>query len=327
MPNYLDETLPGALETNNSRSSYRPVLDNDVKVNEVDLRFGGLPSARGFFSSQGSGSKPQALHTEYASGDADWGQAYHGELVFYLVRADNGESDPSSYTEEANGDDLELAGRGIPGSEQGSFSNPRSIGSLNGGIGSTNESRVGVNIQTGPRSIRSVQTAVSQVAVGSFLKKNVSDKIKAPEALAGPMTGIHREITIPPNVRTQAAAARSTIQASVRNLTNIVDSLDSNIVLRSLPASETFFYNSLHSSFSPDLPSGGTRTPDEIAKTLTRGAVGELGFYLAEASGGILSTRNLIQAINKGDIGYTCATSLVQSERYGPMGKEKRYSR
>ena len=38
---------------------------------------------------QGPGSKPQALHTEYATKDADWGEAYHGDLVFYLVRADN----------------------------------------------------------------------------------------------------------------------------------------------------------------------------------------------------------------------------------------------
>lgn len=327
MPNYLDQTLEGAFEVDNSKDPYRPVLDNDEKVNEVDARLGGLPSAQGFFPAQGSGSKPQALHTEYAAGDADWSEAYHGDLVFYLVRADGGETDPDSYTEEADGDDTELAGRGIPGAEQGSFTNPSSIGSLNGGTGSTNAARSGVNIQTGPRSIRSVQTAVSQVAVGHFLKKNVSDKIKAPPALAGPMTGIHREITIPPNVKTQASAARSTIQQSVRNLTNIVDSLDSNVILRSLPASETFFYNSLHSSFSPNEITNEVRSPEQIAKTLTRGAVGELCFYLAEASDGIRSTRNLIQAINKGDLGYTCASSMVQSERYGPMGKERRYSR
>lgn len=326
MPNYLDETLEGAFEVDNSKDPYRPVLDNDEKVNEIDQRLGGLPSSQGFFSAQGSGSKPEALHTEYAMGDADWGEAYHGDLVFYLVRADAGESDPDTYTEEANGNDLELAGRGAPGAEQGSYTNPRSIGSLNGGVGSTNEPRSGVNIQTGPRSISKVQTAVNQVAVGHFLKKNISEKIKAPEALAGPMTGIHREITIPPNVKTQASAARSTIQQSIRNLTNIVNSLDSNVILRSLPASETFFYNSLHSSFSPNQPTDETRSPEQIAKTLTRGAVGELSFYLAQVSGGILSTRNLIQAINKGDIGYTCSTSLVQSERYGPMGKDKRYS-
>lgn len=320
--------MPGAFEVDSSKQPYTPVLNNDERTNELDQRMGGLPSATGFFAKQGPGSKPEALHTEYASTDADWDSAYHGDIVFYLMRADNPESDPDTYVSEANGTDTELAGKGVPGGEQtGGFGAPEELGSKNGGVSETNAARSGVNIQTGPRSIRSVQTAVNQVAVGHFLSRNVSSRLKAPPALAGPMTGIHREITIPPNVKTQAAAARSTIQSSIKNLTNVVDSLDSNVILRSLPASETFFYDSLHSSFTPDFIRGETRSPEEISKTLTRGAVGELSFYLAMASDGIRSTRNLIQAINKGDLGYTTAESQTQSERYGPMGKERRYSR
>lgn len=38
----------------------------------------------------GRGSKPVALHTEYAESDADWAKAYPGgaDVVFYLMRAD-----------------------------------------------------------------------------------------------------------------------------------------------------------------------------------------------------------------------------------------------
>ena len=43
-----------------------------------------------------AGSKPQALHTEFAQ-DGDYDGAYHGEIVFYLRRADGGSSEANKF--------------------------------------------------------------------------------------------------------------------------------------------------------------------------------------------------------------------------------------
>ena len=49
-------------------------------------------SALGGLGVSGGGSKPKALHTEYASGEANWQKPYGSgtDIVFYLVRADGG---------------------------------------------------------------------------------------------------------------------------------------------------------------------------------------------------------------------------------------------
>ena len=64
--------------------------------NGVGSGFPGNPAnltpSTGSFSalSSGSGSKPMALHTEYAENDAEWEKPYGSgtDIKFYLMRAD-----------------------------------------------------------------------------------------------------------------------------------------------------------------------------------------------------------------------------------------------
>ncbi len=51
---------------------------------------GVLPALTAVTSGGGGGSKPGALHTEYATGEANWEKPYGSstDVVFYIVRAD-----------------------------------------------------------------------------------------------------------------------------------------------------------------------------------------------------------------------------------------------
>ena len=282
------------------------IKNDDSELQQVSGGFGGL---------QGPGSKPPALHTEYTNEKAEWDSAYHGDVVFYMVRADQG-SDPIE-VDDFTDHEYDVQGRSGSG---------RSLGSENGGSSMGNQSKSSSSVQTGPNAPRGIQTSVNQVAVGSVVAQTVP-MTAARKSLAGPMTGMDRNREIPAGAKSHASVLRQTLSQSVQNITQVVESLASDAIVKSFPASERFFYETLLKSYDPDITLGATRNAEEISTMLERGPIADFSVNLAIASGGIRSTRNLIEAINLGDVGYTSDASTTQSERYGPNGKARRYSR
>lgn len=275
----------------------------------------GLQRVGGMWGLQGPGSKPPALNTEYAMSEAEWDEAYHGDVVFYMVRADQG-NDPLDVDED-NDNDYDVQGRSGSG---------KSLGTENGGSSMNNAAKSSSNVQTGPVSPKGVQTSVNQVAVGSVLSETVPMATPR-KSLAGPLTGMDRNKEVPASAKSHASVIRQTLNQSVQNITQVVESLSSDAIVKSFPASERYFYETLLASYDPDIELGMTRDAEEIGTMLERGPLADFSIDLAIASGGIRSTRNLIEAINLGDVGYTSDASTTQSERYGPNGKARRYSR
>ena len=238
-------------------------------------------------SDQGPGSKPIGLHTEYATKDADWDAAYRGDVIFYLVRADQGGVKDFDFDTDYGGggggsfnkyDWTDSGGYMVP---QGASVPPEQ------GIVSP------ANVQTGGAP-PSAQTAPQQIAAAStFGATNAGP--------AGP-TPVGN-FTVDPGVTTQAAARHSTTQASVINITQAVESLSENEVIRNTPASETFFNEMMHEAFNPGVSRTATRTVNEIESAFDSPKISDLAYNLSRASGGIRSTQNLIQGINIGDIG------------------------
>lgn len=257
--------------------------------------------------SQGPGSKPIGLHTEYATKDAEWDAAYRGDIIFYLVRADQGgvkdadfDSDIGDVTDGFVWNDAE--GRMVP---RGTAPSP------------TQGLVAPANVQTGSTPL-SAQTAPQQVAAASTFGATSAGP-------AGPTpTGY---ISVDPGVTTQAAARHTTTQSSVINITQAVESVSENEVIRNVPASETFFNEMMHESFSPGVSRSATRTVNEIESAFDSPKISDLAYDLSRASGGIRSTQNLIQGINMGDIGLVSPKMMGQAERLGPQTLSKRYTR
>lgn len=270
---------------------------------------------------QGPGTKPIALHSEYAMGDAEWDSAYRGDVIFYLVRADQGLD-----SIDVDEDDTPNIDTSWDGWDSINPSPKSGMGTSGGRNAAGVSAKSGASVQTGPNAPRGIQTSINQVAAGSIVAETVP-KAAARKSLAGSMTGMDRNREIPASAKSHASVLRQTLNQSIGNITQVVESLSSDAIIKSFPASEKFFYETLLKSYDPDISLSETRSPNEIETMLERGPIADFSVNLAIASGGIRSTRNLIEAINLGDIGYTSDASTTQSERFGPGGKARRYSR
>jgi hypothetical protein len=256
---------------------------------------------------QGPGSKPIALHTEYATKDADWDAAYRGDVIFYLVRADQGGVKDKDFDSDIGDVDdgyvwSESEGAMVP---QGTPPPP--------GEGPV----IPANAQTGESAL-SVQTAPQQIAAAETFGATSAGP-------AGPVSV--GEFSVDVGVSTQAAARHSTTTDSVVNVTQAVESASQNEVIKSTPASETFFNEMMHEAFNPGVSRSSTRTVEEIEFTLDSPKISDLSYELARASGGVRSTQNLIQGISRGDIGLVSPKMMGQAERFGPQVLTKRYTR
>lgn len=265
-----------------------------------------------------SGTRPIALHTEYASGEAEWDSAYRGDVIFYMVRADEGSAKDNEPESQAKG-------------------------TVSGDAGGVSSDTIPANAQAGPNPT-SVQTAPQQVAA-----KATSGMSSA--GPAGPQTGIDRSsvasepvsgagrsaaaqapiqtrsLEAPIGLATQATARYSTQFNTAVNVSQATKSLSGNDIIRNYPGSEVFFSDLLHSSFNPGVTRQATRSPQEIELSLSSPKTADLSIGLAYASGGIRSSVNLIQGINRGDIGLVTPKTVAQAGRSGPQISNTRYSR
>jgi len=235
-----------------------------------------------------TGSKPKALHTEYAKGEANWQKPYGvgTDVVFYLMRADGG-------------------------SEGGSASG-------------FNESsgKVAANVQAGPGLPSNLQSPLNQIAAATKMAGVDSNNTVSP-GLAGPLSGLDQDLSVRLGSTSQAAALLESSPSLVRNAVRSADAF-SNFSPLSIPSSETFFSTTLNNSFNPDAALGALRSAEEIALTADRVPVTELSFQLAKATKGVTSTSDLIEGINYGRFAYSTQKARASANRIGPQGLSQR---
>jgi len=251
-----------------------------------------------------SGSKPKALHTEYASGNANWQKPYGAgtDIVFYLMRADGGG-----------------AGSGEDAAAQAGFGDSAGLSGLNEGL-----AKAAAGVQTGPGLPNNLQSAVNQVAAGT--KMAGTDFLNAVKpGLAGPLTGLTEGLEVGLEAVTQTAAITASGTDLVKSAVGAVNNGFSDFSPRSLGASEHFFSQTLDNTFNPGLALGGAaRSASEILDSANKVPVSEFSAQLAKATGGVTSTSDFVEGLNYGRFGYSTAKNNSSAERMGPTGKTQR---
>lgn len=282
MANYLD----GLVNTNRTNSG----------SSSAGLAARGIAAVTSIVSGT-LGSKPKALHTEYASGEANWQKPYGSgtDIVFYMVRA--------------GGSGGKNPGAGSLGSSN--LGGLEAVGAIFGAAVQTGLSFLGGN----------VQSSLSQVAVGTAMSK-LSKSVGKSKGLAGPLTGLVTGATAKIGGTSQAFALSDSTAESVSNITQTVGSLETPRL--SNVASQRFFQDTLDRSFAPDqVFAKGSRTSADILSSMNTGAVSDLSTMLASASGGVTTSTQFIEGINEGLIGFSTGSSNAESQRLGPNGKSR----
>lgn len=258
------------------------------------------------------GTKPLALHTEYAAGSADWSKPYGSgtDITFYLMRADGGGGE---------------GGGGNPTVAGDSGGAPGSLGSGGTGLGATgrdpskDQAKVSADITAGAGLPDGMQSVMSQVASATTVSQSVSRLAAITPSLAGPFTGLIEKLDKSTSTYTSATSAlmsskREAIASAVQ--ATIAISNLSNTVENSIAASEAFFHETLNNAFG---------SLDEVM-SLANVPVSEFSSLMAARTGGITSTTDFIAGINDGLLGFTSTSSAANAARTGPQGTPKKKS-
>ena len=283
---------------------------------------GGIGSSLPSFSGGGlgAGTKPKALHTEFASGEANWQKPYgsNTDIVFYLVRADKGGSGVDTGASVAGEESLGMFSPGLSQNLVGSEAFSADLGLFTSegleAVGPT----FGAASQTGFSTDIAIQTPVNQMAVWNNVTK-LPEVVTGSRGLAGPMTGLNINAEVPVGKFEQTFAKLSPINSAIKNLTQFVPS--SKSLRLSGPSSQKFFTDVLTKSFAPDSGIGDlVRTAEQIESSISNGSISDLSTQLALIGGGVTTAKQLVEAINKGIIGFTTESSGAEAERLGPQG-------
>lgn len=172
------------------------------------------------------------------------------------------------------------------------------------------------SVQAGPRanSVDS-QTPLSQLGTMAAINR-AEIPVASEQALAGPFTGYIQGMKVLPGVYSQMAARQNSMPESVLNSVARAESLESKV--SSLAASERFFYITLEYALNRG---------SQHELTLDKVPTAEFSKALALASGGILSTRDLVESINNADLGYTTSHAQATNSRLDPTGLKFRTRR
>jgi len=238
----------------------------------------------------GGGSKPKALHTEYAAGAASWSKPYGAgtDVVFYLMRADAGS--PSA-----------------PGTETAATS---SIGE--------SAARIAANVQAGPGTPDALQSPLSQIALSAKSSLDTRGRISSNQGLLGPLSNLDYDLEISPGGVSQSLAKITSTKSAVANAVSASASFSTQM-RRSFPGSESFFSQTLNNSFNPGLESVLSDPVSRIENTFNRTPVAELSSRLAEVTRGIASTKDLIESVNHGEVGRTTEAAAALAGRISPQ--------
>jgi hypothetical protein len=266
------------------------------------LAFGGL----------GMGSKPKALHTEYATGSANWQKPYGSgtDIVFYLVRADSGK--PGTEPTSSSGSTPNSPSRDrviAPGTQE----TLNAQGDVSGGGSAV----FAATTQTGANLTNNVQTSLNQVAANVTMSGLQNAPAPTP-GLAGPLTGLTTAEAVMVGATSQTFATYGNSQQNIENTLQTVNALES--LRLSEASSEAYFNFILETSFTGSPVAPGTKSVDQIMASFDSGLRSDLAVGLARASGGVTTSKQLIEGINKGIIGFTSPGSKAEADRLGPQG-------
>ena len=256
----------------------------------------------------GKGTRPKALHTEYAAEEANWDKPYGmgTDIVFYLQRADQ-TSSISDTTNNFGGD--------LSKGDQGSFNgqaNSLTTGALPTNVGGVEPSRIPANVQAGPNGLQKfVQSPMGQIAsavaagaaVGAtqrFASNNTYTKALAgsiPTAV-GYLTNFNKnESTQGVGVFTGDSATRQSLGSNARSAVDAAASAQGQFTA-SYPTGSKYWSNITNSAFNSDGSS-----PFEVPTT-------EFSEELSQASGGVNSSQFYRDLATKGDLGFTSPNSF-----------------
>ena len=289
--------IPGASSIASAANSVFDTLGIDGPLAGLVGSIGGI-----------NGTKPGALHTEFATGSANWTKPYGAgtDITFYLMRAGGGE--------EATGEAAVLGDD--PFGAVGLSENP-----LNSAI----DGAVPADIAAGVGLPDGMSSALNQVASAATIAGSVAGVAGVP-SLVGPMTGLNEALTMSPDLFTSATAVltnpTSANIASALGATAVVtDTFGvtsglSNTIDSSMAASEAFFNETLDNSFN----TGG------VVEGLAKVPTSEFSTILASTTGGITSTTDFIAGMNSGSLGFTSTSSAAEAERTGPQGTPQKKS-
>ena len=283
----------------------------------------GVPGLEGLGGAGSSGTKPKALHTEYAGGKANGDSPYGSgnDIVFYLERAGKAEEsaldDPAATGEdflgsiaagEALGGLSEAAGGALGAAGE-------ALGSLGGITGITSAIAVAADVASGLGLPSNIQSPLNQVATAASLLGSVAGAQTFNSGLMGAMTGLAENLDVLPGVSSSTAASVSSLASSVTNILGAGQS-SAKTSPSSFAASEAFFSQTLTNAFN-------VGASQNIEDALSKAPVAELSSQMAKFSGGVSSTVDFIQGINHGNIGYTTQQAAAAMQRMGPQGLSK----
>ena len=172
------------------------------------------------------------------------------------------------------------------------------------------------NVQAGPIAANiDIQTALQQVAARTFLE---SQDINVPTvgSKVGPLTGLTPGLKVSTGETSQMAVRQQDMRRAVYNALKRGRGLETKSF--DLAASERYFWITCERTFNSE---------GDHLMSLDKSPTSEMAKAMSLASGGILSTNDLVEAINNGDIGYTTNRSIVEGSRLESAGLKRRNGR
>lgn len=270
-----------------------------------------MPTDDEFNSNSDPGSKPLALHTEYAEEEDTQDRAYGTQdLVFYLLRADSDEGDSGGESlfskEEENFGLGDTAYTGKVWEDSSNSFVP-----------------VGADGATGPNPDNgSVQSGAQQVGMGG-VGRSLGGTNPGGYSM-GPMSGMDYNDEEELGAISQNASMSVDIGESVRNAIRSVPSLESQVTNLGMASSEKMFNGILRRNYHRESLDEEQGTEENILSALDRPPTAELAFLLARASGGVTRVRDLAARVNDGTLGVVTPKSRAFQERMGPNGSPRR---
>ena len=239
------------------------------------------------------GNMNPSLHTEFISDPGGDSKAYGTQdVVFYIQRC--GSDDPTGFSTPSD----PPGGGGAAGFSLGA---PLESGAF-----------------SGPGDGQSVmQSGANQIALGG-VARDLGEVTGGPMA---PMSGFDYEEEEPLGRWSQNAAFNVNVATAVRNALRSVPGLGSDVVVKGLASSERMFNRMLLNGFEPNNDLNQRRTAEQILDTLNRPTTSELSYMLARETGGSLRVKDIVQAVNNGELGAVTPKSRAYQERMSTTGK------
>lgn len=267
-----------------------------------------------------AGSKPAALHTEYAEGESASGVAYGTQdIVFYLQRAggDGGEDGP------------EEGGQAVPGDAyNGAGDDFDWMNEMDYVAGSEPDTRYDTSGMFEPlNAFPDKPSDGGQTSGGQIAAKSAAPPIFGNQgALLGTLTGHFetKDLEVGLGETTQNGGFIDSRDRLLLNAIGSVPNLERDLILTGTGASEKMFAGMYNKAFNPEENLEGTRTPEQIRKSLSRASSAELSVQLARATSGVRRVKDLVTLINSGDVGLTSQKTRAIQSRLSRRGQVRR---